>query len=247
MRYYFLAASLPEIQLGKEPELSFDALMVLFRENLTQGDMGKIDRLRWLIDLQNIQRFTLEKPLNPRGSLSRQAIEEALLHRVGLPEYVFDILDEGQNFHKLYLTFFGTEAREEKGFLKRYFSFERAMRLCLTAYRAKKIGRDLKAELKDADNGDFLVKRLLSSQDVTQAEFPFPMRDLWDMLQRLSDQPKEQAFELLKYRFEKIGELAKDAPFSFEALMIYTLRLMLAEEWFFLNEEEGKKRFEEIA
>ncbi|MCP5492710.1 MAG: DUF2764 family protein [Chlamydiales bacterium] len=243
MHYYFLAASLPDIELGQEPELSFSSLMLLFRENLSEDDMDDINRLRWLIDIDNVHKFIKDEPLNPFGLLKRKEIEEALLNRTLLPDYVFDILDQGDDhFYKIYLTFFRTEATEEKGFLKRYFAFERSLRLCLAAVRAKDTGRDLSKELADADQSDFLVRALIASKDASEPDFPFELRSLYDIVKNLSDDPFQQYCEIARYRFKKIGELAKDYPFSLEALMIYTLRLMLAEEWHLLNDEEGQKR-----
>ncbi len=243
MRYYFLAASLPDIELGKEPELSFSALMTLFYENLSKDDMANVNRLRWLIDIENVRKFIHDQPLNPHGLLTRKEIEEALLNRTLLPDYVFEILDQGdEKFYEIYLTFFRTEAREEKGFLKRYFAFERALRLCLLAVRAKTLHRDVVKELAQADQGDFLVRALIASKDASEPDFPFHLRSLYDVVKNLSDDPFEQYRELTRYRFKKIGELAKDYPFSLEALMIYTLRLMLAEEWYQLNQEEGMSR-----
>ena len=243
MHYYFLAASLPDIELGQEPELSFSALMLLFHENLSKSDLADINRLRWLIDIENVRKFIRDQPLNPFGLLTRKEIEEALLNRTLFPDYVFDILDQGEDyFYKIYLAFFRTEATAEKGFLKRYFTFERNLRLCLAAVRAKNVGRDLSKELADADQTDFLVRALIASKDASEPDFPFELRSLHDLVKNLSDDPFEQYCEITRYRFKKIGELAKDYPFSLEALMIYTLRLMLAEEWYYLNEEEGQKR-----
>lgn len=86
--YYFLGALLPEINLGEEPEMRFSELVQLLREIAPKGDFEKTERLRRLVDLDNVRQELKEEPHNPTGSLSPKEIEEALLNEVDLPDYV---------------------------------------------------------------------------------------------------------------------------------------------------------------
>ena len=243
--YYFLAASLPDIRLGEEPEVSFSELLQLMHDNLSKSDLNQVDIVRRLIDLDNIRQVLKEEPLNPLGSWSQKEIEEALLSKTLFPEYVFDILgvsddreEQIRRFSEVFFCFFREEANLEKGFLKRYFQFERALRLCLLAHRANLLGRDLNKELEGADRTDFLVRAL--------PEFPFELRDLGDRLVAAGDDPWEQYTALARYRFEKLEELGGTSPFTLPFLLSYLLRLMMAEEWYHLSGEEGENRLESI-
>ncbi len=243
--YFFVTASLPDIVLGEEPELPLSEFLELLGANLSKDDFEKINVLRRLVDLDNIRCFLKEEPLKDGGSFSQKEIEEALLSKAGLPEYVFEVLakydtaqDKVQGFTEVFIRFFREEADFEKGFLKRYFAFERALRFCLTAFRANALGRDLNEEIKFADKLDFLVREL--------PNFPFEFKDLETLLSDLPDDPLEIYHALARYRFEKLGELAKDYPFSLEAIMIYLKRLMIAWEWYNLNEGLGSEKLTQL-
>ena len=205
--YYFLGALLPEIVLGEEPEMRFSELVQLLKEIAPKKDFETTERLRRLIDLDNVRQELKEEAHNPNGSLTQKEIEEALLNQTGLPEYVFEILGRTEDkkkqideFTEIFMAFFRTETGKEKGFLKKYFAFEQALRLCLVAYRSQKTGRNLQHELRYADHFDFLVREL--------PEFPFEMKDLADLLAALpEDDPWAAYCALARYRCKKIEEL----------------------------------------
>ena len=244
--YYFLGALLPEIVLGEEPEMRFSELVQLLREIAPKDDFEKTERLRRLIDLDNVRQELKEEPHNPSGSLTPKEIEEALLNQTELPEYVFEILGKTEDkkkqideFTEIFMAFFRTEAEREKGFLKKYFAFERAFRLCLLSFRAKKIGRNLQHELRYADHFDFLVREL--------PEFPFEMKDLADLLANLPENdPWEEYCRLARYKVQKIEELGGSDPFCIGYIMSYMLKLMIAEEWFTMSQDRGQERLNEM-
>ena len=242
---YFLAASLPPIKFGEEPELSMADLDQLLKDNCSKKEMDAIALLRRLLDLDNVRHVIRSEPVSPWGTLTQKELEEVLLNKVGLPDYVFEILDryEGveeqvQAFDEIFFAFFSTEAHEETGFLKRFYTFEWVLHLCLTAYRAEKMGRPLQEALRHADQTSLIVKAL--------PEFPFEFKDLSELLGSLPDEPLEQYVALMRYRFEKFETLYDGNPFSLAGVMVYMLKLMIAEEWYSLNDEEREDRLDAL-
>lgn len=238
---YFLAASLPPIRLGEEPELSMADLDQLLADNCSKSQLDTIALLRRLLDLDNVRHVIRGEPVSLWGTLTQKEIEEALLNKVGLPDYVFEILDRHEGtqaqveaFDEIFFAFFRAEAHEETGFLKEFYTFERVLHQCLTAYRAEKLGRSLQEALKYADQTSLIIKAL--------PEFPYEFKDLSELLDTLPDEPIEQYMALMRYRFEKFDTLYNGNPFSLSGVMVYMLKLMIAEEWYLLDEKEGENR-----
>jgi uncharacterized protein DUF2764 len=62
--YYFLAASLPPLELGEVPDITFRELVRRLEINLTKNDFEKTVVLRRAIDLVNIRALLLEEPIS---------------------------------------------------------------------------------------------------------------------------------------------------------------------------------------
>jgi len=170
--YYYLITALPPISLGKKPEISFKELMDMLVLNLTRRDLHLVEILLRPIDLYNIHALWLGFPLDDRGNYKAKELEEALLIRDLLPPYVVDYLERYEStadrlryFSSLYVSLFRDEQLELKGFLLKYFQFEREMRLVLTALRSKKTGRDLVRELQFEDPFEPFVAEILAQKD----------------------------------------------------------------------------------
>ena len=111
--YYFIGTALPPIAIGTKPELSFKELYDLLTLNVSAADLERADDLLWSIDLSNIRAFWMGLPLDNRGRLSAKELEEALLVREGLPEFLIDFLDRYEStqdrlryFPFLYVAFY---------------------------------------------------------------------------------------------------------------------------------------------
>ena len=148
MKYYFLAAALPELTLGYPPDLSFHEFEFMLKLNLDPTDFSQVTVIRRFYDIQNIREFWKGKPLDERGNLDENALEDALLTYMGLPEYVYTFMDQYetiderlQHFPELVSTYFKEEIQGASPFLKQYLSFERDWRLVLCGFRAKQLGR----------------------------------------------------------------------------------------------------------
>lgn len=149
------------------------------------------------------------------------------------------------HFFEVFARFYAEEVTKQKGFLRDYLEFERHWRLCLAAYRAKKLNRDLVKELQFEDLQDPFIVFLLVQKESATFEFPYEFKDLGHLLEGVKD-PLDQHRIIQEYRFKKLEELASGPLFSIDWLLSYMVQLMVLEDLRKLNEEEGKALFTRI-
>jgi len=253
--YYFIGTALPTLSIGVKPELSFKELYDMLVQNVSPADLEKAGGLLWSIDLMNIRAFWLGMPLDDRGKFTPKELEEALLVREGLPDYLVDYLDRYDSveerlryFPSLNASLFQDAiARFPDGFLKRYFTMEREIRLILTALRAKTIGRDVALELQFEDLTDPLVMDILAQKDSSDYIPPSEYEDLKALYQNALANPKELHRAILDYRFRKVEEMEENEQFSMDRILGYMVRLMIVESWESLNENDGLATTENLS
>lgn len=250
--YYFLAPSLPPLKLGEIPEITFVEFLNRLETNLTEKDFHQSQVLRRYIDLENVHAFLMQQPLDSRGNLSVQELDEALLHQVDLPTYVFDFLSEHETaesraraFPELLISFFREETAKAKGFLHRYLEFEREWRIVLTAIRAKQLGRDLVQEMQFEDFSDPLVAHVLAQRDVSDYEPPSEYTDLKEGIIAAGEDAEKRYYFLAEYRYRKVKELVQSPLFSIDWILGYTVRLMIVEDWIALDRKKGEETLEQ--
>jgi hypothetical protein len=246
--YYFLAASLPTLELGSIPEITFHDLIRRFEINLTKEDLEKTIIIRRMIDLLNIRALLLEETIDLKGNLSEKELDEALLIHDGLPPYVFDFLSKYEtlyerirNFSELIAAFFTEEIARQKGFVKRYLNFEREWRLVMIGIRAKELGRDVVKELQFEDFSDPLVAHLLAQKDMPVYQPPEEYLELKELLHSCGSDPWERYKAFAAWRFRKVEELVEREPlFSIDWILAYMVRLLIIEDWNELDAQKGK-------
>lgn len=252
-KYFFLGSFLPPLKVGNKPDIQFNDLIELFKKNMVKADFEKISFLRSYIDLKNIQNLLKKQPLDSRGNYNEKELDEAILNRDGFENYLFEYLDEFEtkekqilHFHKLFLTFFHNAQSRKKGFLKRYFHFEREWKLILTAYRAKKLQRDLTLELQYEDSSDPLVAQIIAQKDSSLFEFPTEYEDLGESLKNSMDNPKKQYEIISTFRFNKVNESVQDKHFSIDFVLGYFVQHIIVEDYYSLNDKKGSLGLTEI-
>ena len=245
--YYFLAPSLPPLVLRDRPEITFEELKVRLAANLDKGDKKLADLLMRFTDICNIRHLFTEEPIDPRGTLSEKQLDEALLVRSGLPDYVFDFLDQFEKtqdrirqFSALLARFFQEEIPHLNGFLKKYFTFEREWRLVLVGLRSKQMGRDVARELQFEDFADPFVAQILAQKDADRYEPPAEYSELSDLMTATYPDAWEQHKAFFEYRFKKVEEMVEGSLFSIDVILAYMARLMLIEQYNELDEEKGR-------
>lgn len=246
--YYFLIPSFPELRIGSPPEISWDELMFLLSSNLSQEDYAKVKTLRSYFDLENLRSFWTGFPIHRFGNFDEVGLEQALLIRSGLPNYVyaymdrFDSKEERLNhFSALLGEYYSAEIKHNSGFLKKVFSTERDIRLILTAFRAKTLGRDILSELQFEDPQDPLIADILAQKDAKSYEPPEAYQDLKALYEMHREAPLELQKALLQYRFYKVLELTGLHIFNLECVLSYIFQWILVERWNLLDQEKGKQ------
>ncbi|MGL4539498.1 MAG: DUF2764 family protein [Candidatus Rhabdochlamydia sp.] len=250
-RYVFLVPFLPPLSLDKPTELSFEELISLLQVNLSRKDLEKIKILRLSIDLANIRNLLLGKPIDPHGNLSEKELDEALLLKSDLPQYVFDFLDQFEdnatklkNFWGLYTQFFAEEIAKQKGFLKSYLTFERESRLVLLSLRASQAKKNLLQELQFEDPLDPFVTNILLQKDLERYTPPLEYAPLKEIFFTYYRDPWEQYRAFTQYQFAFAADLASRSLFSIDHILCYVAQFLLVESLYNLDQGEGKRIFE---
>lgn len=254
MAYYYVGTSLPPLDFGKQPEIKFWQLERLYEDNLSKKDLEKTKVLRKLFDIQNLKAVWKGDALDKRAGLDEIHLEEALVSRIGLPDYVYDYLhqyektgDRLRHFPYLMAKFFQVEASQNKGFLHDYFQFERESRLVMTALRAKKLGRDLKEEFQYEDPEEELIALILSQSESKELEVPERYIPLKIIFEKFGDDPWKLEEAIDEYRYNFIESLVEMTDlFSVRRCLAYMAQLMIVEKWFELDQSEGLKIIDTI-
>lgn len=251
--YYFLATLLPQLEIGIPPDLDYLELSSLLKINLTDADYKKVETIRRYFDIQNLRSFWREEPLNFRGNLNENELEEALLTQSGLPGYVFDfeerfekIPDRLHHFASLITSYFNEEIQNSDGFVLKYLRFERDLRLVLTGLRAKKIKSDILIELQYEDPEDPLVAQMIAQKDSNEYIPPEEYEEVKVLFNEFSDHPLELHKALSEYRFNKIDQLAGLGMFSIDCILAYMIKLAIVEKWLELDKQKGIQILDKI-
>ena len=254
-QYYFVGTLLPELTFESAPEISFAELEELFRDNFSKKDLKKIFYIRGFYDILNLRSFWNEEVLDPKGELSALELSESIEGRIGLPQYVYEFIDRYEkkedrlhHFPFLLARFFKKAAFLKDRFLRNYFCFERELRLVLTAFRAKKLGRDLSEELQYENPEEDLIGQILAAQYAKTYEPPEKYEDLKVIFDKYESNPLASQKALDAYRFEFIEKLVdmSDA-FSSDRMIAYFFQFLLIEKWFQLDSSEGINIITQVA
>lgn len=181
--YYFLISAFPPLTLDAKPEITFKELQQLLVLNLTEQDLKAVQQLLRPIDFYNIRALWLGMPLDDRGNMDAATLEEELFAQEALPSYLAEFLERYEDpkdrlryFSFLYACFY---AEEKKGrFLRKYFRFDREVRLVLAALRGKQAGRDPAKEFQFEDPTDPLVAGILAQKEAPEYTPPPEYEDL---------------------------------------------------------------------
>jgi hypothetical protein len=251
--YYFLATAVPPLQIGTTPDFSFEDLLLAYRLNLTAEDMEGIRVIRSYYDIENIRCFWMHEPLDKHGNLDEVQLEEAIITGDGLPNYVKDYLEKWEDlgnrlkhFPSLFTAFFIEEQKTAKGFVRFFLKMERELRLVMTGFRAKKLGRDFAKELQyeeipelDLLWGENLVSQILAQKDAPSFEPPEKYQSLKPIFERFHNSPLELYKALSEWRFNKIEEILGFDIFSSDRVLGYFLQFIIVEKWLELDRKKG--------
>ncbi|OGN65133.1 MAG: hypothetical protein A3E80_02305 [Chlamydiae bacterium RIFCSPHIGHO2_12_FULL_49_9] len=249
--YYFLITALPPLKLGIKPEISFKEAKELFDLNLAERDKKLVQHLLRPIDLSNIRALWMGLPIDDRGNFDEKEIEEALLVQGEVPEYLAEFLERYESiadrlryFSSLYASLY---RREFKGFLGKYYRFQREFRLVLTALRSKQFKRDISRELQFEDPRDPIVAEILAQKDAPDYSPAPEYEDLKTVFMETVSDPQKLHFALLEYQFDRIEEMEEPQDFAIDRVLSYIARLILVESWEELDQEKGHTAVEHLS
>lgn len=244
--YYFLAAALPDLQIGHPPDINFQTLLFLLKTNLTERDLCQSRVIQRYYDIQNMRAFWIGEEFDLRGYYNENELEEVLLTESGLPSYVYDFLgtyseleDRLRYFSLLVGSYYRNEIDRAQGFLKEYLLFEREWKLVLLGFRAKMMGRDLAQELQFEDPYDELIAQMMAQKDAATYEPPLSYSDLKVLFEQHRDSPLELHKALCKYRFDKLESMYGVEVFSIRRILAYMAQLIIVEKWLELDKKKG--------
>ena len=237
-RLFFLSSLLPQLGLIDPPELFFDDLCFLYQENLNARDKARFKQMRSRLDLANIAKVIEGRPVDPRGNLTEQELEEALLHKVGFFDELFYFLeafeqkeDQLDHFPEIELLFLKREAKQSEGFLSFYFRFEFELHLALASYRGLKLELDPLGALSDELKEDQFVQHLAAQNDVRSWTATGFMGDLKEVLIKHEAEPAALHEAITQYKFNKIQSTMEETLFSIDYILGYFALFMLVEDY----------------
>ena len=247
-KYYFLLCSLPSLNIGSKPEVTFLELKKYLDWNLSTIDKEVLYSYMQYIDIKNLKNVWLGKSIDLRGNLDEKAINEGLLTEDFFPEFVFDYLkrfetidEKINNFSKLEVEFIKYQIENTKNkFLSSYFTFERETKLILTALRAKKLKRDISKELEIEDKKDSLVVNILSQKEANDYHPPKEYELLKDLFLKHQDTPKALNKGFMEYCFHRYTVIPENDLFTIDQILGYISNLILVEDYYYLDHEKGK-------
>lgn len=245
-QYFFLATALPALEIEAAPEISYEELETLLKESLLPKDYEQIKILKRYYDILNLRALWKGEKLDVYGNFEKDALSESLTEGIGLPKYILDFSETYQtkaerlaNFPLLLASFFKQELATADPFLKRYFDFERKLRLVLVGFRAKKMGRNVASELQFENPEDLLVAQIMAQKDAPEYEPPEGFEELKTLFSMYYEQPQKLYQALCRYSFDAVEEMKSQNVFSLSSILGYYIQFILVKKWQELDKEKG--------
>lgn len=246
-KYYFLICSLPTIEIGLKPSVTFLELNKYMNWNLREKDKKILYNFKEYLDIKNLKNLWMEREIDHRGNFDDKTIHEISLREDILPEYINDFMKKFEspdqrinNFSIVEIAYLRDQIDHPKSdFLLSYFTFKRETKLILTALRSKKTGRDITLELQGEDFNYPLVEDILAQKDEKVYDPPQEYEDLKNIYIKYQDQPKALYKAFLEYCFNKYLEFSDKGLFTIDQVLGYLANLILVEDFYNLDQERG--------
>lgn len=247
-KYYFLLCSLPTINIGSKPDISFVELENYLDWNLSETDKKVLYDFKQYIDIKNLKNIWMGNHVDMRGNLDEKAISEASQTEDYFPSFVFEYLkkyeskdDRILNFASLENQFLKYQIENAKSnFIRSYFAFERDTKMVLAALRAKKLGVDLIKEIAIEDSKDPIVETIFSQKDEREYHPPKGFEKLKGVFDKNQNAPTALNTAFIEYCFYSYFELTEGDLFNIDQILGYLANLILVEDYYNLDHDQGK-------
>ncbi len=244
--YYYIDTSLPPLQIGIAPEISFEEFIRLLKENLDNRDFKQVIILNNYYDVINLRALLLGEDLDPHGNFDKVYLEEALTNKEGLPKHILTFFDSHEHkedqikyFPELIAYFYRNEQKDACKFVENYLAFERNLRLVLTGFRAVQLHRDLSKELQFENPDEDIITQILSQKDAATFDPPEGFEDLKALYLQHYQNPLEMHKALCEYRFQKIEDMLGLQVNTLDRILGYMAQLIIVEKWQDLDKKKG--------
>jgi hypothetical protein len=232
--YYYLAISLPDLEIENNAKIQFKELMDLFNDNLSKKDLQSVDDIRLYFDLTNLESLLLEQPFDFRGKLTEVEIVESLKYQMYFPNYVFEFFDKFKdkdeqikNFPSLFAKYF-SDFHNESSDLKKLVIFERELRLALLGFRCIHFHRKIEEEFQHEDFTDETVQLTISDKAEPKVLDEIKLQKLFEKLKTATNALDVRAC-VETFRFEYYKEIQNQHPFTLVGIISYMMQLIIIE------------------
>lgn len=261
--YYCLVAGLPDLAM-EERKLAFTSAILreMLQEDLHPQDYSLVSLFFLPYDHWNIinRLFNKELPFDKRGVYPEELIEEItdkkafdLAEKTDLPDYINQFL---RNFferedkpashnieRELTAAYYKMLQKQKNDFVRAYAKHELTIRNVFVALNGRKF--DLEVE-KDIIGDDDLSEALKKSR---ARDFGLTADvEILDQLMQIHEMPdpldREMKLDLLRWQFLENETFFN--YFTIEKVLAFTLKLMITERWFELDEEKGRELFKNL-
>lgn len=254
--YHYLVAGLPDIILDqKKLPISVTGFRDELRQHIHADDYALVVLLFLPFDHINLLNMLRKKkePFLDSGNYSQKMLEEEVHEPSQLPFYMQQFIHaykyedpvfKGYSWdNQLSWLYYDHMFQTDSIFLREWFTFDLHVKNILAALNVRKY----KLPAETAYIGKNEVNEALRGSSLTDfglsGEVPYVNR-LVSIHENGNPMDKELALDLL--RWNHLDELNTFNYFTIEVLLAFTIKLIMAERWFNLNPEEGRKMFREI-
>jgi len=249
--YYYLAISLPDLEVGHKPLIRFEVLMEQFQINLTKNDLDAIEKIRLYFDLVNLERTLNGESLSNKGNLNSLEIAEALKFRSYYPEIVFEFFDlykepdqQKMQFAWIYARFF-QEYCEAESLIQPTIVFEQELRLFLLGYRSLKFKREIVQEFRfeglEQQTIDLILSQKIEKKNLDDQKLEYLIEKL-----KVAKDALEVRSLVASFRFDHYKEIQNFDPFTIHGLIAYMMQLFILEELEVKEPQVGLEIFHDL-
>ncbi len=244
---------MPPISLAERPDIGFEAIKTLFKENLGSADYNQFNTLLTYLDVENFQKVLSGERVSHFGKFNQKDLDQLFVKMDGIPSFFTEFIEKFKdpdsalkNFQQLFTSFFDFACASTSKFLQFYFRTEREIRILLAVYRAKQLNVDPLVSLQFEDDKGTFMAEVIALKDAPVFDFPLKYQKLGEKLAKNPSDPLMQFKIMNEYRYGNTIKFLEEEPFSIDSLMAYVQAYLIVENIFSLDEKIGGKNLNKM-
>ena len=257
-KYYYLVASLPDLNLEQDhSKLDSEAIFANILENLEDEDLKYLRLFLLQYDLRNLvsllsSNYGFLKPypyfFTP-ANYSEEQIDEFHYHLDVLPAFVvrlleekeerFSELDPGQIESLIFNEFYQECLQSANGFIRKYFSFDLSLRNIIAGLNCKKYDKKVIDHILEDPATSEAIKKS-SARDFGLADL-FPYITKLQELIDAGDVLKLEGF-VEELRWKYVDEITSASFFDINIILGYMTKLLMIKRKTQFRPEDGSER-----